>query len=51
MNILWLYLGIILACSGIGTGFGIFLISTAQLMTHLKKITNKTATVKILQRK
>jgi len=22
----WLYLGIILACSGIGTGFGIFLI-------------------------
>lgn len=26
MNKFWLYLGIILACSGIGTGFGIFLI-------------------------
>jgi len=26
MNRLWLYLGIILACSGIGTGFGLFLI-------------------------
>jgi len=26
MSKFWLYLGIILACSGIGTGFGIFLI-------------------------
>ena len=26
MNRLWLYLGIILACSGVGTGFGLFLI-------------------------
>lgn len=26
MSRFWLYLGIILACSGIGTGFGIFLI-------------------------
>lgn len=26
MNKIWLYFGIFLACSGIGTGFGIFLI-------------------------
>jgi len=26
MSKFWLYLGIILACSGIGTGFGLFLI-------------------------
>ena len=26
MSKFWLYLGILLACSGIGTGFGIFLI-------------------------
>jgi len=26
MNRVWLYLGILLACSGVGTGFGLFLI-------------------------
>ena len=26
MSIFWLYLGIVLVCSGIGTGFGIILI-------------------------
>ena len=26
LRVMWLYLGILMACSGIGTGFGIFLI-------------------------
>jgi len=36
----WLYLGIFLACSGIGTGFGIFLI-IVYFWEDIKKSLNK----------
>ena len=48
MSKFWLYLGIILACSGIGTGFGIFLIivyfwsDIKEAIGNINSITNDT---------
>ena len=43
MSKFWLYLGILLACSGIGTGVGIFLI-VLYVWTDIKESINKNTT-------